>query len=309
MLKTLEEYISWRKGKDMVNEFSKEKIQQNLKLSLGYVIDYYNDYLLNAADEIDARRHSVTVEKYRQSLLRSGFSAEVIEWFVDRRAEYKNNLKQAINHFVEDNYQCFLFNTDVEFEEYCEEFLSVFKKKMPYLINDRDLIINAVKDVIRIHTEQIDLQEYLEMPKEMCQWIDDVRSRYGVDLYAYMYELTIDLIRSNHPYDPKRLQTYDLPLIDSIYETVKHKPFLEGKKTQFEALFVYSWSGPDDPYFVPEEANNPFYKTKRQIRHEEFSQEMDKWFEKQRKKNIQKSVYEDPEPTRKRRGKFHGSRF
>lgn len=44
MLK-LEEYIAKRKKEDVLNEFDKDKKDNNLKICVNYIFEYFNNYL------------------------------------------------------------------------------------------------------------------------------------------------------------------------------------------------------------------------------------------------------------------------
>lgn len=63
---TLEEYIIRRKREDQINEFDKEVRMENLQKCVGYVFEYFNNYLDITKMEERTSLNNERLEKYRK---------------------------------------------------------------------------------------------------------------------------------------------------------------------------------------------------------------------------------------------------
>ncbi len=67
-LLTIEEYVARRKKEDKIDEFNVEERNENMRLCVNYVFEYFNNYLnITEAEEKTALKDE-KLEKYRNNL-------------------------------------------------------------------------------------------------------------------------------------------------------------------------------------------------------------------------------------------------
>ncbi|WP_346427626.1 hypothetical protein [Gracilibacillus sp. YIM 98692] len=65
---TIEEYVARRKKEDKIDEFNVEERNENMRLCVNYVFEYFNNYLnITEAEEKTALKDE-KLEKYRNNL-------------------------------------------------------------------------------------------------------------------------------------------------------------------------------------------------------------------------------------------------
>lgn len=97
MLK-LEEYIAKRKKEDLLNEFNKDKKDENLKICVNYIFEYFNNYLNISDLEERTILKDEKLEKYRIQL--ENYEHEIQDWLVYVYSEYGNFLDKSIGRRI-----------------------------------------------------------------------------------------------------------------------------------------------------------------------------------------------------------------
>ena len=97
MLK-LEEYILKRKKEDLLNEFDKNKKEDNLKICVNYIFEYFNNYLNITELEERTILKDEKIEKYRKQLC--NYEQEIQDWLVNIYSEYGNFLDKSIGRRI-----------------------------------------------------------------------------------------------------------------------------------------------------------------------------------------------------------------
>ena len=77
---TIEEYIARRKKEDKINEFNVDERNDNMRLCVNYVFEYFNNYLnITDAEEKTALKDE-KLYKYKHKL--QEYDPEIVEWLV-----------------------------------------------------------------------------------------------------------------------------------------------------------------------------------------------------------------------------------
>mgnify|MGYP004498327361 FL=1 len=128
----LEEYVEKRKKADGINEFDKNKKDENLKICVNYIFEYFNNYLnITELEEITIAKEE-KLDKYRKQL--KEYDLEIKEWLVKIYAEYGNFLDKSIGRRIRNEQIYFyLLSEDSEFRSLSYECYAEYIKKFPYL--------------------------------------------------------------------------------------------------------------------------------------------------------------------------------
>lgn len=253
MLK-IEEYIAKRKKEDLLNEFNKDKKDENLRICVNYIFEYFNNYLNISNLEERTILKDEKLEKYRKQL--ENYEYEIQEWLVDIYSEYGNFLNKSIGRRVKnEEIYFFLLNEESEFRGLSYECYAKYIKKFPYLKGQEEMLYKFLKEYHRVESN-IDLGNIPVINEEIDEWVEKTKNKYGVNLYCfasnwvnYFYD-DKDLwpvshkIKTNNQYnwyEYNYKKGSNLFNIDSLYRNMPKKPFTKGKKQQFEILFMYYW--------------------------------------------------------------------
>lgn len=253
MLK-LEEYIAKRKKEDLLNEFNKDKKDENLKICVNYIFEYFNNYLNISDLEERTILKDEKLEKYRIQL--ENYEPEIQEWLVNVYSEYGNFLDKSIGRRIKnEEIYFFLLSEESEFRSLSYECYAKYIKKFPYLKGQEEMLYKFLKEYHRVESN-LDLRNKPAINEEIDEWIEKTKNKYGVNLYRfasnwvnYFYD-DKDLWSASHkiktkaPYDWYEYNYKNgnnLFNIDSLYRNMPKKPFTKGKKQEFEILFMYYW--------------------------------------------------------------------
>lgn len=250
----LEEYIEKRKKEDGLNEFDKNKKDQNLKICVNYMFEYFNNYLnITELEEITIAKEE-KLDKYRKKL--NEFEPEIREWLVNIYAEHGNFLDKSIGRAtrIEQTY-FYLLSEDSEFRSLSYECYAEYIKRFPYLKGQEEMLYKFLKEYHRVESNQL-RWNIPSINEEIDEWIEKTKSKYGVNLCAFAFEWvnyfyqTPEIWGSKHK--KKNSEAYrgfeydykngdNLFNIDSLYRNMPKKPFTKGKKQEFEILLMYFW--------------------------------------------------------------------
>lgn len=254
MLK-LEEYIAKRKKEDLLNEFDKDKKDNNLKICVNYIFEYFNNYLNITELEERTILKNEKLEKYRRQL--ENYEHEIQEWLVNIYSEYGNFLDKSIGKRIKnEEIYFFLMNEESEFRSLSYECYAKYIKKFPYLKGQEEKLYKFLKEYHRVES-QLESENNPSINQEIDEWIEKTKNKYGVNLYRFASDWV------NYFYEDKELwgaghkiKTQDTPFvwyeynykngsnlfnIDSLYRNMPKKSFTKGRKQEFEILFMYYW--------------------------------------------------------------------
>ena len=250
----LEEYIEKRKKEDGLNEFDKNKKDENIKLAVNYIFEYFNNYLDITELEATTIAKEEKLDKYRKQL--RDYEPEIREWLVNIYSEYGNFLDKSIGRRVRNEHTYFfLLNEDSEFRSLSYECYAEYIKKFPYLKGQEEMLFKLLKEYHRVESNQ-SLWAFPEINEEIDEWLENTKNKYGVNIYAFVFDWinyfcdSPELWGSKHKKKAKesyRKYEYDykngdnLFNIDSLYRNMPKKSFTKGKKQEFEILLMYCW--------------------------------------------------------------------
>jgi len=262
----LEEYIEKRKKEDGLNEFDKNKKDENMKICVNYIFEYFNDYLnITELEEITIAKEE-KLDKYRKQL--KEYDLEIKEWLVKIYAEYGNFLDKSIGRRVRNEQTYFyLLSEDSEFRSLSYECYAEYIKKFPYLKGQEEMLYKFLKEYHRVESNQ-SLWNIPIINEKIDEWVETTKNKYGVNLYRFASDWvnyffdTPEIWGTKHRKknnDAYKGYEYDykngdnLFNIDSLYRNMPKKPFTKGKKQEFEMLLMYYWLndivGDDDNYW------------------------------------------------------------
>lgn len=250
----LEEYIEKRKKEDGLNEFDKNKKDENLKICVNYIFEYYNNYLnISELEEITIVKEE-KLDKYRKQL--KDYNPEIREWLVNIYSEYGNFLDKSIGRRIRNEQTYFyLLSEDSEFRSLSYECYAKYIKKFPYLKGQEEMLYGFLKEYHRVESNQSSWNTPI-INEEIDEWVETTKNKYGVNLYRFAADWvnyffdTPEIWGAKHrkknneeyngyEYDYKNGD--NLFNIDSLYRNMPKKPFTKGRKQDFEILFMYYW--------------------------------------------------------------------
>ena len=250
----LEEYVEKRKKEDGINEFDKNKKDENLKICVNYIFEYFNNYLDITKLEETTIAKEEKLDKYRKKL--RDYDSEIREWLVNIYSEYGNFLDKSIGRGtrIEQTY-FYLLSEESEFRSLSYECYAKYIKRFPYLKGQEEMLYKFLKEYHKVESNESRWNIPL-INEEIDEWIEKTKNKYGVNLCAfafdwvnYFYE-TPEIWGSKHK--KKNSESYrgyeydykngdNLFNIDSLYRNMPKKSFTKGKKQEFEVLFMYFW--------------------------------------------------------------------
>lgn len=264
MLK-LEEYIQKRKKEDEINEFDILKKQENIKLAVDYIFEYFNGYLDKNEMEQEIEIESKKIQKYRESL--RFYDKPVQDWLVELFKNYKVKFNLIIQHKVDDPIFP-LFTEESEFNKLSYILFSKLSNKYPFLVDNIDMLKSFLKE----YNRHVNDNEYTEATYKLAKsekinkWVDKTKKLYNINLQAFVeYYCDLFSLQSNlwdrcyylNPIE-KKLPFYDVSkskdlfAISTLYSKISHKPFIKGKKKELIVIILMYYKERIDDN-VPEE--------------------------------------------------------
>lgn len=250
----LEEYIEKRKREDGLNEFDKKRKDENLKICVNYIFEYFNNYLdITELEEITIVKKE-KLEKYRKQL--KDYDPEIREWLVNIYSEYGNFLDKSIGRRIRNEQIYFyLLSEDSEFRSLSYECYAEYIKKFPYLKGQEEMLYKFLKEYHRVESNS-NMWQPVSITEEIDEWVETTRNKYGVNLFRFVsdwanyFSDTPEIWSSKHKKKNNAAYKgfdYDYKIgdnlfnIDSLYRDMPKKPFTKGKKQEFEILLMYYW--------------------------------------------------------------------
>ena len=263
---TIEEYIAKRKKEDKLNEFNIDDRNENMRICVNYVFEYFNNYLnISEAEERTALKDE-KLDKYRQQL--SEYEKEIVDWLVGIYSEYGKQINRNIGNILKEDEFFFLYDSDKEFRSLSYDCYSKLIKKFPFIKDQTEMLFMFIKDYHRVMSRTGSNIGNVFISDEINEWVQETWSKYQVNLLEFTFRLADnfwnneDLWPATHrrksqtnyrkyEYDIK--QKSNLFNLDSLYRKMPKKPFTKGRKQEFEILIMYHWlhslDGDDDNYW------------------------------------------------------------
>ena len=261
MYLTLEEYIAKRKRKDGLNEFDLEQRVKNMGLCINYVVEYYEKYLdpekLNSERATQKRR----ADKCKKQLESWGYESEVVSWVVSIMMQYGKRVDLALKNDAKLDLTFFLKYTDEDFTEFAKDFIEENKRKLPFLEGETKNVANLAKNFMLyrgslfINFER-NFERYNRFGERITDWLKDTYSTYSVNLVRFATEYTSDYFSRHFETEYNRdfgtievVREYEINAdttnvfnLDELFEEIKHKPFMQDRKTELELLLLTVWA-------------------------------------------------------------------
>lgn len=248
----LVEYIAKRKKEDNLNEFNYELQSENIRTCVNYVFEYFSDYLGNNPEDQKTILYSEKIEKYRQQL--EPYEFETQEWLINIFDNHGNHMNRIITNFLKRQDMFFLYNSDSEFRSLSYQCYSELIKKYPYLSDQTEMLFVFIKEQHKLESQKKMIDSDINITDSISEWVDDTWRKHGVNLMAFADRWVSDFWdnpklwpashrkKSNdsyrqYEYDYK--QSRNLFNLDLLYRKMPKKPFLRGKKQEFETIMMY----------------------------------------------------------------------
>ncbi len=249
-----EEYVSRRKKEDRLNEFDLDSRNENIRICVNYVFEYFNNYLSITEAEDRTALLNEKIDKYRKQL--EEYDPEVRDWLVNIYADHGNAMNRIIRNVLKQNEFFFLFNTDQEFRSLSYDCYAKLIKKHPFLKDQTELLFMFIKDHHRIISQGRPRWGTPFITESINNWIDNTWTKYQVNLLAFAEDWVVfffdneDLWPVTHriksqeewrKYEYDYRQKSNLFNLNSLYAKMPKKSFTRGKKQEFEVLLMYYW--------------------------------------------------------------------
>lgn len=263
---TIEEYIAKRKREDKLNEFDMNDKNENLRLCVNYVFEFFNNYLdIDEVDEQTALKNE-KLSKYRNQF--EEYDEEVIKWLVDIYSEHGKQINRKIINILKEDEFFFLYDSDKDFRSVSYDCYSKLIKKNSYLKDQTEMLFLFIKDYHRVIGQKRMEQDKVFICEGINEWIQNTWIKYQVNLLEfvkrwinYFYD-NEDIWPRTHKlksqssyieYDYDIRQKSNLFNLDSLYRKMPKKAFIKGRKQELEVLMMYYWIntivGDEDEYW------------------------------------------------------------
>jgi hypothetical protein len=254
MYLSLEEYIAKRKRKDGLNEFSAENRIKNMGKCITYVIEYFEKYLDPQKMDFEEATREAKASKLRKQL--AEYDPEIVEWIIGIYKNYGTRVDRILKNYLKQNLLIQLGYGEEEFVRYAEEFIESYAKSKPYLRDQKEMVVRLLKAIVKLRAGQFtDFGNHYRLEAEMVKWLSETYKNYSVNLlqfasdyadkffdlhHEYRYNSALERVETIRDYD-HRAEESNLFNIDSLYDSVKDKPFMSNRKVELEMLIMYVW--------------------------------------------------------------------
>ncbi|MPM10609.1 hypothetical protein SDC9_56941 [bioreactor metagenome] len=260
----LEEYIFKRKKEDGINEYDISNRAENTRICVNYIFEYFNNYLETTAADEKTLLQEEKIDKYRH-LLRE-YDAEVREWLVSLYASYGKYMHRNLSAFITDTY-FLLYDSEAEFRALSYKVYSNAIKRFDFLDGHSEMIYLFIKDYFKIESSFSSYNQGFAISESIDEWIYNTYRKVGVNIYRfcdewahYLYNYPdkwpkahkkrseyyygkkdSDSLKDSVFWDYDYRQKNNLFGLDSLYRDMPKKPFVKGKKQEFEVVLMYCW--------------------------------------------------------------------
>lgn len=259
----IEEYIARRKKEDRINEFDSDQRNENMRVCVNYVFEYFNNYLnITEAEERTALKDE-KLEKYRKEI--RDYDQEVRDWLVGIYSEYGKQLNRYIGNILKEDVYFFLYNSEKEFRSLSYDCYAKLIKKHPYIKDQTEMLFLLIKDYHRVISNDGRYTDNVFISEEINKWMEETGFKHQVNILLFVSKW-MDFFFDNEDiwpvthrkkstekwrkYDYDYKQKSNLFNIDSLYRKMPKKSYTKGRKQEFEILMMHWWiAGQDDDYW------------------------------------------------------------
>jgi len=262
----LEEYIAKRKAEDHLNDFDMEQKVSNIKKSIDYIFEYFDNYLPLEGAENHSAEENERLSKYEKAL--KGYSPELRRWLVTIYDETGHQLNKTIQKYCDNTSGFLLTFEDSEFRTISYNCYAELIKKRPSLKDETERLYQLIKEYHAVVTKK-DYEHFgfPQISEKMTKWLNDTYKKYNVNLAAavqkyliYDFDDNIDMWPTDsiikakdphnvRPYEYNYKKRSNLFNINSYCSKNGSKPFLKGKKKNLEILMMHTWLGEENEYY------------------------------------------------------------
>lgn len=251
---SLEEYISKRKREDNINEYDIDSKDENIRICVNYVFEYFNQYLNIKEMEQKTFLNEERLVKFRNKLEK--YEDAVQEWLVDIYDVHEKQIHRSIISFLKKEELFLLYNTEHEFRTCSYDCYAYLIKKNPFLKGQTEMLFNLIKDYHRIESEKELNNPSIFLTVDINEWLESTWSKHKVNIWAfasnYLLRFSDDdslwpvkhKIKTNEnwqPYIYDYKQKTNLFNLNTLYTKISNKPFIKGKKQYLEVILMYLW--------------------------------------------------------------------
>lgn len=266
----LEEYITKRKTEDHLNEFDMEQKVSNIKKSIDYIFEYFDNYLPLEGAENHSAEENERLNKYEKALRE--YSPELRKWFVTIYDETGHQVNRTIQKYCDNITNFLLTFEDSEFRMISYNCYAELIKKRSCLRDETEKLYQFIKEYHAVVTKRE--YKYFGFPQiseKITTWLNETYIKYNVNLAAAIKEYlmeefyyNVDMLPSGskiksdrpfkgHIYEYNYKNKTNLFNINGYYSRFGNRPFLKGKKKSIEILMMFIWlgdvNGEDDEFF------------------------------------------------------------
>ena len=262
----LEEYILKRKKEDGINEYDLDKRQENTRICVNYIFEYFNNYLDTKPADEKTILHEQKIEKYRKML--RNYDPEVCEWLVSLYSSHGKYIHKYLMNYITDTY-FLLYDSEAEFRSLSYEIYPLVVKRFKFLEGQSEMIYLFIKDAHKVKNMFPPYNTGIYISDEINDWIYSTHKKHGVNIYNFCYEWVMyffdfpDMWPKGHKQKSKDYEKYseykgmnvpdsllweydykqksNLFGLDSLYRSMPKKSFIRGKKQEIEAIMLYCW--------------------------------------------------------------------
>lgn len=249
---TIEEYIARRKKEDHLDEFNIKESNNNLRVCVNYVFEYYHNYLNITPQEERTVLKDEKIEKYVKQL--EGYNKDIQEWLLGIFVEYDKRLNQIIAGFLKKEEFFFLFNSESEFRSVSYDCYAYLIKRYPFIKNETEMLYKFIKEYHYVSSQLYWESDKVFICEEITAWITGTWSKYQVNILRFVHQWVYSFCKNEDSWPTKHKRKniygdyeYDIKQknnlfnLDSLYRRMPKKTFTRGRKQEFEILMMYEW--------------------------------------------------------------------
>jgi len=250
----LEEYISRRKREDQLNEFDLDARNENLRICVNYVFEYFNIYLNITESEEKTSLKNEKLNKYSQQL--RDYEPEVRDWTVNIYAEYGKQMNRIVGNILKNFEFFFLYCSESDFRSLSYDCYSQLIKRNPFLKDQTEMLFLFIKEYHRVQSQKRLEFDKVYISESVNEWIENTWAKHQVNILAFTFDWINNFFDNEklwpsthkrksqetwrkYEYDIK--QKSNLFNLDSLYRKMPKKSFTKGRKQEFEILMMYYW--------------------------------------------------------------------
>lgn len=248
---TIEEYLSKRKQIDNIDEKNIESKEINKKLFLGFVTEYFDNYLDTSSEENNTISNEIRAENYIKSL--RNLSIESKNFLVKIYLEHRNYIDRYLRNIIQnENPEFFLLSDDENYSKLSEIVFPKIFKKYPYLKNYSNELFLLLKDF----NNSFFAEEFEFISEDFNGWVEKLKAENNVDIARFgfnyadywfgnsrLWEKQSRILEDKeydiYNYDWKKAK--DPFNISILYSRFKHLPYIKNHKKDLEMAVMYFW--------------------------------------------------------------------